>query len=179
MTRFLPLFVLTMALLAAGGDSLPAQSSNPESGEKGCGFSEAYLQQGWSMPGVPGAVPKGDRLSLSNRPGVFVTEMKPGKSDFTLTVLQCSLDSPGRLVVRPLHVKVLALWRFDVDRRVFAYGVQYEPQYVVGGLSSGSLEYVQAIFYDVDGSGRFTVMRYDNARMFGSLQVPEWVKRAR
>jgi hypothetical protein len=113
----------------------------------------------------------------SVNPGFFATPLKAAKSDLRLIMLGCSRDVPDRLVVRIVPVRVLEMWRLDFNGKVFAYGVQYEPQSESGGVLHRTLEYVQLIFYDVDGSGRFTVMRNQPTRLFQSLKIPEWAKR--
>lgn len=187
MQKFAPFFFLiTMTLQAASQDHSPAQVQRSWSSEEKCGFSELYQWEGWKIPGLSGASSKEARVPLvSHTEGVegnvtseiFVTPLNAGKSDLQLTVLQCSRDFPDRLVVRFVRVKALEMWQFDFNKKVFAYGVRYEPQIATGGIPHGTLEYLQVIFYDIDGAGRFTAMRYQNTRLFQSLKVPEWVKR--
>jgi len=151
-----------------------------------CGFSEVYQRDGWRIAGLSGATDGGPRAALTlhtegkedeSKQGIFVTSLNAGKLDLRLTVLQCSQDFPARLVIRVVSVRVLEMWRFDFDGKIFAYGARYEPQTVPRrGVPHSTLEYVQVVFYDVDGSGRFTVMQYQNSRLFQSLEVPEWAK---
>ena len=178
--------LVAMTLQAASQDQSSAHVQRPWSSKEECGFSEVYQQGGWKIPGLSGAVPKEPRVPLvfhtegmeaSVTPGIFATSLHAGKSDLQLTILQCSRDLPDQLVVRIVPVKVLEMWRLDLDGRVFAYGVRYEPQLASGGALHGSLEYVQVIFYDTVGSGHFASMRYQNAHLFQSLNVPGWAKR--
>jgi len=179
------LFALTVDVAAQ--DRSSAQVPGSLAGEQRCGFAELYQSEGWSIPGLPGAQPKAPRVAVEFRkegvedivrPGFFATSLKAVATEKRLLVLKCSQEAPGRLAVRNVHVKVLELWQFDVKGKVFAYGVRYEPQYESGGTLHRSLEYVQVIFYDTDGSGRFTAMSYQSANLFQSVKIPEWVKRS-
>jgi hypothetical protein len=138
-----------------------------------------FRSEGWKIPGVSGAVPKGKPLTLASVPDVSVTNMEAGKSNQNLLLPVCSRDFPGRLVIRAAPVRVLAMSRVDFKGKVFAYTAQYEPQTEVGGTPHRSLEYTQVVFSDIDGSGRFAVMKYDQQGSFlRSPEVPEWAMRA-
>jgi len=175
------LFALVIPLQTASQES-PTQTPVPKSSEMStyslCYFSEVYQQDGWRMPGVVGAAPKGIRMSLTNIPGVFVTDLKAGKSDLKWTILACSRDIPGRLLARPKPVRVLKMERYDFKGKVFAYEADYEPQIVEDGVPHRTLEFVPVIFYDIDGSGLFRVMRYRRIVPPWSLEVPEWAKKS-
>jgi hypothetical protein len=175
MTKVLLLFLLLISQTAF--QDLRAQLPTSESTEKHCNFSEVYREQGWTIPGASGAVPKGDRLTLSNIPGVFVTEMNAGKSDLSLMLFACPQDFPGRLTVRTSPVRVLAMSKFDFKGRVYAYAAQYEPQVVVNGSPQRSLGFVQVIFYDVDGAGLFKVMKFEYLHLLQAVEPPEWTKK--
>jgi hypothetical protein len=160
-----------------------AQVPTSKAGEMACQFSEMYRSEGWKIPGRSGAVPKGSSFALSVSPGgvipgVFVTEMKSGKALSNLLFPKCSPDSPGRLIVREGPVRVLHMSKVDYQGRVFAYIVEYEPQIVESGKPTRTLGFVQVVFLDTDGSGRFSVMKYDDRGFFlASPDVPEWAKR--
>jgi hypothetical protein len=174
--RLSTLCALSLALLSPSGLATYGQGS--EAVEKLCRFSEVYRAEGWKIPGVSGAAPKGGRLALQNLPGTFLTDLVPGKSDQRMVLPNCQQDFPGRLAIREAPVRVLAMSRVDFNGRVFAYTARYEPQTLVNGVPHRSMEFVQVVFYDVDGSGRFTVMKYDMQGLFlNSPDVPEWAKR--
>jgi hypothetical protein len=152
-------------------------SSEPS--EKQCGFSELFRPEGWKIPGISGAVPKGKAFALASVPSISILDMQAGKSDRNLLLPMCSRDFPGRLIIRATPVRVLAMSRVDFKGKVFAYTAQYEPQTEADGVPHRSLEYTQVVFYDVDGSGRFSVMKYDMKGLFlRSPDVPEWAMRA-
>jgi hypothetical protein len=161
---------------------LSAQLPGSKAGDNRCQFSEMFRQDGWKIPGALGAVPKGTRLALSTSPGgavpgVFVTEMEAGKSLSNLLMPTCWPDLSGRLIIRETPVRALQMSRVDYEGRVFAYVVCYEPQSKEDGSPRRTLGFVQVVFLDVDGSGSFTVMRYDYRGLFlASPDVPEWAK---
>jgi hypothetical protein len=170
------LLVIPFLLVCA---DTPAQLRSSEPTEKQCGFSEMFRSEGWKIPGVSGAVPKGKPLALASVADVSVTDMEAGKSNLNLLLPVCSRDFPGRLVIRAAPVRVLAMSRVDFRGKVFAYTAQYEPQAELGGAPHRSLEYAQVVFYDIDGSGRFAVMKYDMQGSFlRSPHVPEWAMQA-
>ena len=71
--------------------------------------------------------------------------------------------------------KPLQLWKIDIDGRVFAYDV------VVGLIAApdatGKYRSIGAswevVFYDVDGSGRFKVMKQGSHPF--TFDIPRWV----
>jgi len=67
--------------------------------------------------------------------------------------------------------------RFDFNGKVFAYGINYEVELMGPGGLRSSLEYVPVVFYDTDGTGHFTLLKYATGSMFRSLEVPEWTKK--
>jgi hypothetical protein len=164
-----------LALFSPSG--IATYGQGPEAVEKLCRFSEVYRREGWKIPGVSGAAPKGRRLALENLPGTFVTYLVAGKSEERIVLPDCQRDS-GRLTIREIPVRVLALSRVDFNGKVFAYTASYEPQTVLNGVPHRSMEVVQIVFYDVDGSGRFPIMKYDMQGLFiNSPDVPDWAKR--
>jgi len=199
------LLLLSVVTPRAAGQDHPATSpASQKPTVSQCAFSEVYRAGGWTIPGLHGSVPKGPRAAVvfrtegveeSKASGIFATPLKAGKTDSRLTVLQCSpmlperfyvsgrlnalerLNAPGRLIARVLTVKVMEMWRFDLENRVFAYGVTYEPQLMTPNGLRGSLELITVLFYDPDGAGKFTVMKFSEYTIFRSLEVPDWVKR--
>jgi hypothetical protein len=99
----------------------------------------------------------------------------------TLLLPKCSQEIPGRLDMPAVTVRVLKMQKVDFNGKVFAFVVDYEPQFMENGVPHGTLGFVQVVFLDVDGSGRFTVMRYNlplRKTFLFSPDIPEWVKRA-
>lgn len=186
MNKSLLVLMAAAILQFACQDRLSAQTGSPASAGQQCSFSGVYQQGGWTIPGLSGAVPSGPRAALVYRvdgiedpkvAGVFSTTLKAGNSHSNLTLLRCSPDASGQLIARFLPVKVLEMRRFDFNGKVFAYGINYEVELMGPGGLRSSLEYVPVVFYDTDGTGHFTLLKYATGSMFRSLEVPEWTKK--
>jgi hypothetical protein len=170
--------ILVLVLLCQRVNAQVAKPTHTE-----CEFSEAHQPGGWKIPGLSKAVPTSQRLSLETSPGgvvpgVFVTELK-AKSISTLVLPKCSREFAGRLSLLSMTVKVLKMSKVDFNGRVFAYVVDFEPQFQASDGPRGTLGFISVVFLDVDGSGRFTVMRYNRQPTFlFSPEIPEWARRA-
>jgi hypothetical protein len=157
--------------------ALPTQPAVSKSLNNRCEFSEVFENEGWKIPGVVGATANGNRASVVQFPGVFVTKLNAGTSALKLIAPECVDDTPGRLALRIRSVRVLEMLRLDFNGKVFAYAAEYEPQANEKGISHRTLEFISVIFYDVDGSGLFKVMKYDYHGPFHSLEIPQWAKK--
>jgi len=168
---------LAIILVAvASGNAFSQQTTNADA-SKGCTFSEVYRKVGWAIPGMP-AVPvqgKYPRKPYSDMPGVFVTALEPNPVETTITVIWCSRDDDGRLQIDDEPIGVISLMAYDFDGRVFAYAVRYGMQSILEGKRSQLGGVSQAIFYDLDGSGRFTLMRGPGGPIVPSF-IPDWVR---
>jgi hypothetical protein len=147
-------------------------------------FNELYRKDGWTVPGVLGAKAIKQRGKLSNIEGVFLTMLQPGEVEANLTDLHFDQDHKGRIEIDDLPIKVLQLWSFDFDGRVFAYRVMYAKEVLDNGKREELATAVTVFFYDMGGSGRFTAMRWpklDKSTGFGNLPefIPDWVKEHR
>jgi hypothetical protein len=153
----------------------PAKSDTPAS----CSFSEVYRKDGWTVPGVPGATVITQRARLSNMPGVFLTRLKPLEAESFSPNIWCPQDHPGRLEIDQNEpIQILDLWSFDFNGRIFAYRINYGCE-AMNDDERGHLGCVQTIFfYDMDGSGRFTVIRRGGAKLswFMPEFIPDWAK---
>ena len=145
---------------------------------KGCMFSEVYRKTGWTIPGMPAvrAADKYSRQPYGEMPSVFVTTLKPNPVETTVTVLWCSRDDIGRLQIDDEPIGIISLWAFDFNGQVFAYSVRYVMESIwhderrqLGGES-------QVMFYDLDGSGRFTLMKGPGGPRVPTF-IPDWVKK--
>lgn len=168
--------LLLMATLC--GKSFAQEQSAPPSVSQ---FSSLLKGDGWTVPGLDGAAPKSARsqYKVGNLNGsVYVTMMKPGEKPGTLTWLHSSKDLPGVIEIQIIDVEVLQLWKFDIDGKVFAYGVSagwLAREDRTGRLVKlGTVE--NRIFYDVDGSGKFALMK--NANFPFVPELPKWVSQA-
>jgi hypothetical protein len=141
-----------------------------------CSFSEAYRAEGWKIPGLLGAKKKTERASLSTHPEVFATMLDPGESEVELMSPKCPREFPGRLTLDTQPIKITELWKFDIAGKVFAYGVKFTHQAIENGVRINRLAVSQLIFYDTDGSGSYTLLKYPQRTILVSIDVPAWVK---
>ena len=172
------LVLLVLSEVLAASTWLVSENPARQAEGNACRFGEVYSREGWKIPGGRGAAPKGSRAALQSFPEVFVTQLRPGKLDLTLPMFQCSRDIQGRLSFRAKPVAVLELWRFDYHGNPFAFGAKYEPQTTdaKGTNPRRSLEFVSVFFYDPDGSGHYSIMKYPTSpSFFSSIEVPPWV----
>jgi hypothetical protein len=152
---------------------------NESSHHCACDLSSIFNNQGFQVPGVEGATPKSARArynasNLIEKETVSVTVMRPGEEPSSITWLHCSSDFSGAVQVQTVDVQVLELWKFDVEEKVFAYGVTLGW---MGRDKSGKLIRLgtaeDKLFYDTDGSGKFKLMT--NANRPYLIEVPKWL----
>lgn len=75
-------------------------------------------------------------------------------------------------------VDVTKIERFTMNGHVFGYRVTGTIAGVDNQghrIHAGSDEYVY--YYDPDGSGKFSIMRYDAGELTFKIIIPDWVKR--
>lgn len=145
---------------------------------KGCMFSEVYRKAGWAIPGIPAAAVKNksSRQPYGEMAGVFVTTLKPNPVETAVTVLWCSRDDNGRLQIDDEPVGIISLWAFDFNGQIFAYSVRYVMESILQGERRPLGGESQVIFYDLDGSGRFTLMKGPGGPRVPTF-IPDWVKK--
>jgi hypothetical protein len=156
--------------------SLPAQPSISKPAHNRCDFSEVYRAEGWKIPGLSGAKAKTRPASLSNHPGVFLTDLNPGESETELMMPRCPLGSPGRLAIETRPIKVTEIWKIDFGGKVFAYEIAYTDQKIGKDGRINLLSGGRVIFFDTDGSGSFAVMKYTAHIVGAEIEVPPWAK---
>lgn len=144
-----------------------AYSQQPENKLPTCDYTELYRKEGWVIPGIKGAKKKDGRTPVPDNPGVYVTELDPNTHAATIQTFRCSREHTGRLEVEDIDVGIGYLSAFDVDGQIFAYNLVY-------GIDGIGAEW-PIKFYDLDGSGRFTVRRSERIRVVPDL-IPDWVK---
>lgn len=176
-SRLLSFILLIIAMLTCSQVITLCKTSFREQRSKECGFSEVYQYGGWLIPGLEGAIPEKKIYTISDAPGVIGIRLRTTKFGQHLTILNCDSSHFGRLVYRSRPVKVLELWRVEYNGKVFAYGGKYEPQILRNGNMHGTLEAVRAIFYDIDGNGQFSLMKYSMNLMFLPLEVPDLARK--
>jgi hypothetical protein len=132
-----------------------------------CDYTELYKKEGWVIPGINGAKKKGDRTAVPSKPETFMTELEPTARRATIQSFSCSREHAGRLEVKDLDVGIMDLRSFDIDGRIFAYNLVY-------GIDGIAAEW-SVRFYDLDGSGHFSLRRSERNRFVPEL-IPDWVK---
>jgi hypothetical protein len=142
-----------------------------------CHLTSLYNNSGWAIPGLEGSTTASPRASYVTGKGqVFVTRMKAGSKPAAITWLHCAVRFAGATEVQVLDVEALELWAFDVDGKVFAYGVTAgwlgSPDATGHRAQIGTVSDV--LFYDVDGSGKFALMKYTKVPF--APEVPDWVR---
>jgi hypothetical protein len=79
------------------------------------------------------------------------------------------------LEIENTEIGIAHLYVFDVGGRVFAYSLTYGIDVEENGRSMPIGAVWLIIFYDSDGSGRFTLRRSERNRFVPDL-IPGWVK---
>ena len=136
----------------------------------GCDPYGFVQEEGWTIPGLRGAARK-EHAAFKNIPGVYVTILQPVDVKTAATFGRCSQE--GRVETEVIPIKITRLCSYEMGGRTFAYFVDYVDIFS-GGAST-------MFFYDLDGSGRFTLARYPKD-VHGSMIpafVPDWVKKER
>lgn len=86
-------------------------------------------------------------------------------------------DHPGRIEIENRPIKILDLWSFDIGGQVFAYRVSFAREAIQNGVRTELGASSTVFFYDLDGSGKFALMRWAGVGVASYLPspVPEWV----
>jgi hypothetical protein len=162
-------FAFCMLAMGAVFPQASRESSSPP-----C-VPELLNRAGWTIPGLDNASTKlaGVRLQLEGAPDdVFTDSLEPKDPTSEVVLVRCVPGQPGRFEVRNQRVRVKELLRFKRHGRVFAFRVNLWLE-ASNGEALGAAEVL--LFYDPDGSGRFTVQR-DVAGLRSFIVVPAWVK---
>jgi hypothetical protein len=152
-----------------------AQSKQPPASST-CDISEVYRGDGWTVPGLKGATAISKRGESPNMPGVFTTFLRPSDSQSMFAYYLCSKDHSGRLEIMEFPIGIARLISFDIGGRVFAYYIHFGREYFnEDGERRDAGTESDAIFYDLDGSGRFTLRRWSKLPI--PEFVPDWVRK--
>jgi len=138
-----------------------------------CDIREAYMESGWTIPGLPEATVESRHLT-GQGDAILVETLRPRESAASVTIVSCVPLKPGRIEIRDQAVNVLELRRYSVLGHVFAYGVDAEHASVEGErrVALGATEVL--MYYDLDGSGRFRLREYGSKIPY-KLRIPDWV----
>jgi len=171
--------IMTGILIVLGAGSAFSQEPSNGDSKVNCSFSEAFRKDGWTVPGVRGAKVVRQRSALTNMPGVFMAMLEPAEAETNLTDIHCLGGQSGRLEIGDIPIKILKLWSFDYGGAIFAYRLEYADEAIQDGergeLGSESV----VMFYDIDGSGRFTLMAHPKIKgtsWFMPTFIPDWAK---
>lgn len=168
---------VVLVLILVGWNNAFPQRHGEAGAAKSCAFSEIYRKEGWTIPGMPATDVKSTRKRLSETmPDVFATQLTPVNSQTTLTRIWCPNDQNGRLQIDDEPAGIIWLFSFDFEGRVFAYGVRYGFQRIENGTRRDAGIESGFVFYDLDGSGRFT-LRKSTLPMPSPDFIPDWVKK--
>jgi hypothetical protein len=168
-------FTLVIVLIYCLVSSSLTQSSSVQAEQ--CRVKELLNYQGWEIPGLAAATVKlHARYKSEGVPdNVFIDLMESQAPLVRLTFV--GLKSCETAVISFRSIEVNRIERFIMNGHVFGYRV-------TGTIASvdnqghrtlaGSDEIVY--YYDPDGSGKFSVMRYDSSELTFKIIIPDWVK---
>jgi hypothetical protein len=144
-----------------------------------CKIKELLNRQGWEIPGLAKAIVKTHaRYKAEGIPeNVFIDIMESQAPEASFTYV--GLKSCEIAVLNIRSVDVTKIERFTMNGHVFGYRV---TGVIVGIDNQGHRIHAaseeRAYFYDPDGSGDFSVMRYDPGDLIFRIIIPDWVKQA-
>jgi hypothetical protein len=156
--------------------NLPAQSKEPQ--RPACKIRELIDRQGWEIPGLAKTtvLTHAHYKSEGIPENVFIDIMESQAPEASFTYV--GLQSCDTAVLNIRSIDVTKIERFTMNGHVFGY-------LVTGTISgfdnqghrihAGSEE--RAYYYDPDGSGKFSIMRYDAGELIFKIIIPDWVKR--
>jgi hypothetical protein len=99
--------------------------------------------------------------------------LKPANVESNLSRWQCSEKAPDSIeIIENAPIRIYALWKFDFEGRVFAYRVQYAPESMFRGKRVEMASMTSVFFFDPDGSGKFSLLKYQNG--CGNRNLPSF-----
>lgn len=156
---------------------LPTQSPKPQ--QPACKIRELINHRGWEIPGLAKTtvLTHAHYKSEGIPENVFIDIMESQAPEASFTYV--GLKSCDTVVLNIRSVDVTKIERFTMHGRVFGYRVTG----TISGfdnqghrIHAGSDEHVY--YYDPDGSGKFSIMRYDAGELTFRIIIPDWVKQA-
>ena len=76
--------------------------------------SEFYRSEGWKVPGLEGAKASDEQSSPEAKSEIRLRVLKPAQAEGALTLVRCPADSPGRVEINEVPVKVLQLLAYGI-----------------------------------------------------------------
>jgi hypothetical protein len=172
---------LAIFLVAILSTLLYGQAPEAQQSPQTCGISEMLNRGGWRIPGLSKVLPKKHgQWTTGGLENVFVEFLQSSAPKDSVVLISAVRGHVGTIEFREQAVDVTEILRFEMNGHVFAYRVTAVPVSVGKNGSRSPLGSEERLaFYDVDGSGRFTVMR--DAGGFEPFVpfVPEWVKQSK
>ena len=162
------LFVLSLSATA----TLCAQQPSISNAATTCDISEVHNLDGWAVPGLKGAVVQGKPTHYPN--GVVARSLVPRDRQSSFAYYRCSEDHRGRLEIGEFPIGIHHIISFEVGGRVFAYYVHLGRERLEHGKRLDFGTELQIIYYDLDGSGRFTLRKSTMVR--APEFTPDWVR---
>jgi hypothetical protein len=169
--------IIFLALAGSVFSVLIVQPGESQKSATPCRIRELFKPTGWDIPGLSKATLKthGHYVSEGVSENVFIDVLDSQGTEASLIFV--GLKSCEMAQLNERSVDVTKIERFLMNNHVFGYRVTG----TVAGFDKqghrihyGSEERVY--YYDPDGSGRFSIMRYDNGDLIFKIVVPDWVK---
>ena len=143
--------------------------------------SEFYRSEGWKVPGLEGAKASDEQSSPEAKSEIRLRVLKPAQAEGALTLVRCPADSPGRVEINEVPVKVLQLLAYEYAGSLFAYRVSFTQETSLACGTRTETGGESAVFFiDVDGTGRFKLMKPPSSlkELYVPPVVPDWVRRS-
>jgi hypothetical protein len=143
--------------------------------------SEFYRSEGWTVPGLKGAKASGEQSPPEAKSEIRLKVLKPAQVEGALTLVRCPADSPGRVEVDEVPVKVLQLLAYEYAGSLFAYRVSFTQETSLADGTRTETGGESAVFFiDLDGTGRFKLMKPPSSlrELYAPPVVPDWVRRS-
>jgi hypothetical protein len=145
-------------------------------GEPNCNIVELYNPEGWAVPGLSNAtVTKQVRNKTRDDQEVSVDVLQPRNRVARLPLVSFIASHPGRLEVREQPIDVIEIRRYSIRGNVFAYRLSAGQVSIEGHRRVPIAAAEIVMYYDMDGSGRFTIREYASKVPY-ALKVPDWVR---
>jgi len=156
--------------------------------------NEVYNPTGWTIPGldqassrtpgIPYSVNGARWTNAADFKDVRVATFNPKRASGALTFVSCVAGEPGRVQIKNQEINVEKITRYSKFGRVFAYEVWGGCVAIEEGHRVPLGCAVQVLFYDPDGTGKFSVIRWgglvrtwkDKGEYMTETFVPGWVK---
>jgi len=169
--------IVILTLACSSLSALIMQTGESQKAATPCRIRELFKPNGWDIPGLSKATVKthGHYVSKGIPENVFIDTLEAKAPEASLIFVGLKSCEMAQMNVRSIDVTKIE--RFMMNGHVFGYRVTG----VVAGFDKqgrrihyGSEERVY--YYDPDGFGKFSVMRYDDGDLIFKIVVPDWVK---